>query len=178
MSKKTAWFSVFRKVVPSDYENWLEDLAKKGWNIDKIGQFSSFKMDFHLTEPKQYRYVFDLNAFPKQDYIATYEQFGWEYVGKMSSCFVWRKEYTDKRPESFSDLDSLVKRNKRVRNAVTACLVFLLVGILACIIGIVVKAVIGDIERLIELVVTLIFVALCSGYLGWVVNKINRNIDR
>ena len=78
-------------------------------------------MTFHKTEPKRYRYVFDLNAFPRKEYTATYEQFGWEFMGQMASCFIWRKEYPGQRPESFTDQDSLTRRNKRVRNAVLAC---------------------------------------------------------
>lgn len=35
MEKKTVWFSAFRRVVPADYEQWLETLALQGWNIDR-----------------------------------------------------------------------------------------------------------------------------------------------
>ena len=90
---KTVWFSAYRWVVPADYEAWLETLAKQGWNLQRIRQWDSIRMTFHKTEPKQYRYVFDLNAFPKKDYKATYQQFSWEFMGQMASCFIWRKEY-------------------------------------------------------------------------------------
>ena len=83
---KTVWFSAYRWVVPADYEAWLETLAKQGWNLQRIRQWDSIRMTFHKTEPKQYRYVFDLNAFPKKDYKATYQQFGWEFMGQMASC--------------------------------------------------------------------------------------------
>ena len=127
---KTVWFSAYRWVVPADYEAWLETLAKQGWNLQRIRQWDSIRMTFHKTEPKQYRYVFDLNAFPKKDYKATYQQFGWEFMGQMASCFIWRKEYTGERPESFTDQDSLTRRNKRVRNAVLACFLIALLGLI------------------------------------------------
>lgn len=79
--KKTVWFSVLRNVVPADYEVWLERLAREGWNVERISQLSFIRMTFRKTEPRQYRCIFDLNAFQKEDYRSIYEQFGWEYVG-------------------------------------------------------------------------------------------------
>lgn len=178
MEKKTAWFSVFRRVVPADYEEWLESLALEGWNVDKIGQFSSIRMTFVRTGPKKYRYVFDLNAFPNKDYVNTYEQFGWEFVGQMSSCFVWRREYSDRRPESFSDAESAIRRNKRVRNAVTACLALFLLGILASIVGLGVCLYAGKTEKILELVLETALFSIFAAYLWWVVRKIKRNIER
>ncbi|MGI5891522.1 MAG: DUF2812 domain-containing protein [Bacillota bacterium] len=125
--KKTVWFSTFTKVVPADYEQWLEQLAQEGWHVEHIGQWSSIAMTFHRGQPKKYRYVFDLQAFPKPDYRATYEQFGWELVGQMASCYIWRKEYIDQRPESFSNSESREKRNKNVLAAVSVSFIALLV---------------------------------------------------
>lgn len=136
MEKKTVWFSAFRRVVPADYEQWLETLALQGWNIDRVGQTSSMKMTFTKTNPMQYRYVFDLNAFPNKDYFNTYEQFGWECIGHMASCYIWRREYTGARPESFSDMESLIKRNKRVRTVLLICLAMLLLGLAAVVFGV------------------------------------------
>ena len=178
MIKKSEWFSIFRKVVPADFEDWLETLASQGWNIDKIGQFSSIKMTFAKTDPKQYRYVFDLNAFPGKDYINTYEQFGWEFVGQTASCFVWRKEYTDSRPESFTDKESLIGRNKRVKNAVSIAFAMLLIGIVASLVGIGVHIYRGNTEKILELSLETLLIAVLAVYLGWVVNKIKLNIER
>lgn len=178
MEKKAVWFSVFRKVVPADYEEWMEKLALEGWNVEKIGQFSSFRMVFYRTEPRKYRYVFDLNAFPSTDYRNTYEQFGWEFVGQMASCFVWRKEYTDVRPESFSDRESVVKRNQRVKNAVTVAFTLFLLGIAALIAGIVVCVVRGLGERVLELSLEAVFLTAAAGYLWWVIRKIKQNLER
>ena len=145
---KTVWFSAYRWVVPADYEAWLETLAKQGWNLQRIRQWDSIRMTFHKTEPKQYRYVFDLNAFPKKDYKATYQQFGWEFMGQMASCFIWRKEYTGERPESFTDQDSLTRRNKRVRNAVLACFLIALLGLIGAAVGMAVHAAFQAIQGL------------------------------
>ena len=64
---KTVWLSGFRNVVPVDYENWIEQLALQGWNIDHIGQWNSIVMTFHRSDPKKYRYIYDLQAFPKKE---------------------------------------------------------------------------------------------------------------
>jgi len=59
-TKKVVWFSAFKHVAPADYENWLEKMALQGWNIDKIGQWSSIYLAMAKTSPKKYRYVYDI----------------------------------------------------------------------------------------------------------------------
>jgi hypothetical protein len=118
-TKKVVWLSAFRHVVPADYEDWLEKLALQGWNIDRIGQWSSIYLVFRKTSPKRYRYVYDIQPNPRKDYRATYEQFGWECVGAMASCFLWRKEFAAERPQAFSDTQSIEDRNRRDIKAVS-----------------------------------------------------------
>ncbi len=134
-NKKIVLFPAFRHLVPSDLENWLEQMALKGWHIDKIGQWSSMLMTFRKSEPKKYRFVYDMQAFPRQEYIATYEQFGWEFLGRMASAHMWRMAYEGQRPEAFSDKESLIKRNRRNMWAASVSffiflLTFITVGIL------------------------------------------------
>jgi hypothetical protein len=79
-------------MVPADYENWMEKLAADGWNIDKIGQWSSIRMVFK----KQIRNNIgtSLTFIPvKADYLETTANLV-GIVGQMASCFIWRKEYT------------------------------------------------------------------------------------
>ena len=175
---KTVWFSAYRWVVPADYEAWLETLAKQGWNLQRIRQWDSIRMTFHKTEPKQYRYVFDLNAFPKKDYKATYQQFGWEFMGQMASCFIWRKEYTGERPESFTDQDSLTRRNKRVRNAVLACFLIALLGLIGAAVGMAVHAAFQQYRGLYGLAPAFLICLFFVLYLSWVLRKISRNQSR
>lgn len=178
---KTYWFPIFRKVVPADFESWMETLAADGWNVDKVGTTDSIKMTFRKTEPKKYRYVFDLNPFHNtinRDYMRTYEQFGWEFVGQMSSCYVWRTEYADTRPESFTDTDSVIRRNKRFRNAITAALVIFIIAVMAGIAGIVICAATGRTEKIFKLVPYILFMSAFCYYFCWVIGKINGNIDK
>lgn len=121
------WFTPWRFVKPADYEEWFEKLAAKGRH-PKISRLSAFCMKFVKGESKRYKYVVDLQAFPKEEYFDTYASFGWEYVGKMSSMFIWRKEYLDEKPESFSDAESLAKRNGRFVKAMSFSLAMCLIG--------------------------------------------------
>lgn len=177
MEKKTVWFSALRHVAPVDYELWLESLAAEGWNIDRVGQTSSTYMVFTKTEPKQYRYVFDLNAFPTEDYFNTYTQFGWECIGHMSSCYIWRKAYSGVRPEAFSDRESRVRRNKRVKTVLLICFSFLLLAIAAAAVGIGVAAWQGETGDCAALGVNIVLFGLLAGYLWWAARQIDRHME-
>lgn len=125
--KRTVWLPGFRNVVPAGFERWLEQMASEGWHIDRITQWSSFLMVFKRGTPRKYRYVYDLQAAPRKDYRAIYEEFGWEYLGRMASVYIWRKAYDDVRPEAFSDRESVIERNCRTAVAVSIsfCMFFL-----------------------------------------------------
>lgn len=112
-TKMTKWFTPYKFAVPAQYEEWFENLALEGWHPEKVEHISSFKMNFIKGDAKKYRYVVDLQANPKKEYKQIYGEFGWEFVGQMSSLFVWRKEHSEEKPESFSDRQSIDKRNKR-----------------------------------------------------------------
>lgn len=88
-------------------------------------------------------------------------------VGNMASCFIWRKEYTDICPESFTDKESTIKRNKRVRNAVIAAFVLVLTQITVDFFFIQRK------EKIMQIII-LSFIAV---YLLWVIKKIQYHID-
>ena len=178
MKTKVSCLSPFRFVLPSDYERWLETLASEGWHPMKIGQFSSIIMRFRKGEPKKYRYVYDLNAFPKRDYYDTYKQFGWELVGQMASCFIWRKEYDGARPESFTDSESVTLRNRRVRNAVVFALTLFVIALAGLIVGIVISAVAADIGKSLELALSAVPIALLTIYLSWVTAKLGSSDDK
>lgn len=125
---KWVWFTAFHYVVPAEYENWFEKMEQDGWHVNKIGQWSSIAMKFVRAESRKYRYVFDMQAFPRKDYVSTYEQFGWELVGQMASAFIWRMAYQGDRPEAFTDGESIKKRNTRTMAAVSVSFVMFLLA--------------------------------------------------
>jgi len=130
--KKTVLFSAFRggNVVPANFENWFERMAAEGWHIDRVGQWNSLWMTFRRGEPRKYRFICDLQASPRKEYRATYEQFGWECLGRMASMYVWRMEYQGQRPEAFTDKDSVVGRNRRTILAVSVSFTLFLIMII------------------------------------------------
>ena len=128
--RKIVLFSAFRYLLPSDYENWLERMAAEGWHINRFRQWSSIVMTFRRGEPKRYRFVYDPQVSPRKEYIATYEQFGWEYLGRMASAHFWRMEYEGERPEAFSDQESIARRNKRTIAAVSVSFSIFLITVL------------------------------------------------
>jgi len=129
--RKIVLFSAFRHLIPSDYEDWLEQMAAKGWHINQIGQWSSVTMTFQRGLPKKVRFVYDPQVSPSKDYIPTYEQFGWEYLGCVASAHIWRMEYEGVRPQAFSDQEGLADRNLRNLKAASISLFIFLAGIIA-----------------------------------------------
>jgi len=172
---KTVWLSGFTNVVPADYENWIEKLALQGWNVDHIGQWSSVVMTFRRSEPHKYRYIYDLQAFPKKEYKATYEQFGWEFVGQMASGFIWRKLYTDKRPESFTSLESLEKRSKQVVSAVAVSFIIFLIVSMVLIISFIVTFSNLTTGGILQFILGISLSFAFTIYLGYVMRKIYKN---
>jgi hypothetical protein len=176
--RKIFYLTAFKYVVPADYEKWFEELAYMGWHPVRVGQWSSIAMRFDRGEPVKYRYVVDMQAMPKKDYRKTYEEFGWELVGQMASAFVWRRKYADERPESFSDLENIKRRNKRFIWAVSVSFFMFLLASIAVTIGFIVtfsSLSAGDFAQF------ALGIALSYGltiYLGSVMKKIGKNIDR
>jgi len=172
---KKVWLSVFRYVVPAEYERWFEAQEANGWHVDKIGQWSSILMTLKKDKPRKYRYVVDMQFSRRKDYIAMYEQFGWEYVGQMASSYIWRKEYTDERPESFTDPEAVEARSKRFAAAVLINLILFSLAVLALVIGFIVTFGETDMGQRLQFVLGAALCAAFAVYLWYVWRKILRN---
>lgn len=175
--EKTVLFPGYRNVVPADFENWLEKMASEGWHIDHIGQWSSILMTFKRGMPKKYRFVYDLQAFPRKDYRSTYEEFGWEYLGHMSSVNIWRKEYKDERPEAFSDYESIIKRNRRIVAAISFSFISFLIALVTQFIFLFISKPLTP-NKLVQLGFGITICSMFIILLGFVMLKIKRNEDR
>lgn len=167
-TKKIVFFSAFKRVVPSDFENWLEDMAAKGWHIKRVRQWSSIIMIFIKGEPRKYRFVYDVHAITGKDYVSTYEQFGWENLGRMASVNIWRMEYKDERPEAFTDKDSIATRNNRTVAAVSVSFsIFLLAAFVMSIALIFFSETLSANDRM-QLIIGAVFFAVLAILLGTV----------
>jgi hypothetical protein len=82
-------------------------------------------------KPASYRYVVDVQVHPRADYLSTYTDAGWERVGQMASETLWRRPYTGKRPEAFSDTASTRARTMGFAKAAAVAAGVMAVGGLA-----------------------------------------------
>jgi hypothetical protein len=173
--RKTFICSAFKYVVPADYEKWFEDLAAEGWRPEKVGQWNSLVMHFKKSEPKKYRYVVDMQPFPKKDYKQTYMDFGWEFVGQMASAYVWRREYEGERPESFSDTESRKDRNRRFVGAASVSFIIFLLGGFGFAAGL--KFGLNDVIDQLQFGIASVLCFAAAVALGLVMKKIRKNIN-
>lgn len=177
-TKKIVFFSAFKRVIPEDFENWLEKMASEGWHIERIRQWSSIIMIFRKGEPKKYRFVYDLRAVASKDYISTYKQFGWQFLGQMASVNIWRMEYIDDRPEAFSDKDSVTGRNKRTVAAVSISFsIFFIGAIVMTVASIFFSSGIPENDR-IQLIIAAVFFAILAAALCFVMICIHKGSKR
>lgn len=173
--RKIIWFSFAKRFIPADYEIWLEKMSLEGWEIDKIGRWSSIITTFKRCTPTKYRYIYDVQVTPQQHYITTFKDFGWELTGQMGSCYLWRKEYADVRPESFTTKESLEIRNKQMFAGVSYSF-FTFLAILL-ILGICFTVFYRDLNstELLQYMLGFVFSGLLAVYLGYVMRKIYMN---
>ena len=177
-TEKIVFFPAFKRVVPSDFENWLEDMAAKGWHIERVREWSSIIMIFVKGEPKKYRFVYDVHAIVGKDYISTYEQFGWVNLGRMASVNIWRMEYKDERPEAFTDKDSIVTRNSRTISAVSVSFSIFILAVLIMAIALIFFSEALSVNGRMQLIIAAVFFAVLAILLGIVMlymHKKNKN---
>ncbi|MEX1307845.1 MAG: DUF2812 domain-containing protein [Eubacteriales bacterium] len=173
--KRIEWFTAYKHVVPSDYEKWFEDLAKEGWHPTKIRHTSSMRMVLEKSEPKKYKYAIELLGRLSPERKAMYADFGWEYVGRMSSIFVWRKEYTDKRPEMFSDKPSTKKRSQRFIVAISFSFGIFLLGFMISIGLMLAKWFGSSAMEWLDILIMFVVYGAASAYLYSVIRRIKRD---
>lgn len=182
--KRIQWFSAFRYVVPAQYEEWFENLASKGWHPTKVHQWSSLAMVFEKGKPRKYKYCVDLQAKRRKDYMTIYQDFGWEYIGQMASMHLWRKPYEgDNKPESFTDKDSMAKRNRRFVYAISVAFYIFLLTMLVTI-ALLILHMLGitkpdpTVDFLVDRVLPIILSGLFTWYLGAVIRRIKKFNNR
>lgn len=176
--KMKKYFTAYRNVVPAEYEKWFENLAAEGWHPKTINHFSSMIMTFEKNEPKQYKYAIELLGRLKKDRVKIYKDFGWEYVGRMSSIFVWRNEYENKRPELFTDKETKVLRSKRFIIAISfSFTIFLFAFIITLILAML--AALNIIQRdWLDIILGVLLSGTLTFYLGSVIKRIHKNKDK
>src|SRR5665648_849607 len=64
---------------------------RHGQVLGRVGQCSVFRMTLEDGGPATYRYVVDVQGRPRPDYLTTYQDFGWEHLGRTSNIHLWRR---------------------------------------------------------------------------------------
>ncbi len=168
--------STFIHPVPAEYEEWLENLAQQGYHPNKINHWTSTFLIFKKGEPKKYRYVLDMQPFVKKEYFETYKDFGWEHCGQMSSTYLWRMEYTDERPESFTDTSALKERNRRFVKAISFSFILFVVTFLIIAATFIINRNDCGTAGIVQYTLGLVLSGFITLYLGNVMRKINKFI--
>ncbi len=101
----------------------------------------------------------------------------------MSNIFVWRKEYEGEKPQSFTDRDSLERRNKRFVYAISfAFILFILTALVfATLTALHLLGVTSPKEAVdfwVDRVLPIVLSGTFAWYLGYVISKIKKNKAR
>ena len=98
---------------PEKIEDWLEQMESEGWHLYNA---TGIGIKFHFThgEPKKIRYCADYQSSIGPEYKQIFQDTGWELVYSSMGWYIWRMEYVGERPDIYTDIDSLLERNKRL----------------------------------------------------------------
>lgn len=105
-------------------EAWLEGLAREGWHLTKADRWLN-RFHFVKGPAKQVRICVDYQTGQvPEEYRTLFRDAGWHLVAEEMGYYMWRTEYEGaKRPEIFSDVDSLIERNRRLMGLVFIVLI-------------------------------------------------------
>lgn len=93
-------------------EGWLEEKEAAGWNLERAGGMGVF-FTFRKGTPRRVAYRVDYQPNVEDDYGQLFEDAGWTLVGTGAGWYYWQQEYEDTRPEIYTDVESLIGRNRR-----------------------------------------------------------------
>jgi hypothetical protein len=93
-------------------EHWLEAQEADGWNLERAGGMGIL-FTFRRGERRRMAYRVDYQTDLRDDYVQLFEDAGWSLVGQGSGWYYWRQAYDDVKPEIYTDVESLISRNRR-----------------------------------------------------------------
>lgn len=98
---------------PEKIEDWLEQMEVEGWHLYNA---TGIGIRFHFVkqEPRHIRYCADYQSKIGPQYKEIFQDAGWELVYSSMGWYIWRMEYVGERPDIYTDIDSILDRNKRL----------------------------------------------------------------
>jgi len=110
---KLAWM-----YAPDKVEEWLEDMEMQGYNLVRVS-WSGNTFHFIKGVPRTIKYCTDYQKLVNDSYFEIHKSNGWEmiFTSKQAltiiKCTLWRKEYTDEKPELYSDKIHILKHARK-----------------------------------------------------------------
>lgn len=98
---------------PEKLENWLEDMESKGWQLFRIGG-GAIIFHFKKGMPRKISYCVDYQSKVEPEYLNLFEDAGWKLVYSGMGWYIWSLKYEGAKPEIYTDIDSLIRRNKSI----------------------------------------------------------------
>lgn len=113
------------------HEKWLEYMESIGWHLVKV-QFLQSIYYFENEAQRKIKYCIDYQSFLKPSYEQICQDDHWELVSIFNGWYIWRKDYIDKIPEIYTDIESLLKMNLRIicMLIVTLAMQYFVIGII------------------------------------------------
>lgn len=100
-------------------ENMLEDMAAQGWMLVYVRNACT-NFVFEKRLPAKVRFCLDYQEKEKPEYLTLLADAGWKMEYRSSGWYIWSKSYDDVKPDLFTDIDSLIRRNNTILGSLTA----------------------------------------------------------
>lgn len=110
---KLAWM-----YAPDKVEEWLEYMEMKSYNLVRMS-WSGNTFHFMKGKPRTIKYCTDYQNLVNDSYYEIHKSNGWEMIFTsrpaltITKYTLWRKEYTDERPEIYSDKSQILKHARK-----------------------------------------------------------------
>jgi|SRR5665648_27577 len=110
--KKFAWI-----YAPDKVEKWLEEMELEGYNLTEISWLGN-AFHFIKGETRTIKYCLDYQYLANDSYFEIHKSNRWEMMFTSQSFVMkytlWRKKYTYKRPQLYSDKSQILKHARKV----------------------------------------------------------------
>lgn len=113
---------VFKWWDGSQSENisaWLEDMEAQGWHLFRVS-WNGLRFHFEKGASRKMSYCVDYQTKVDPNYVSIFEDTGWDKIYNGAGWYIWRQSYQDMKPEIFTDIDSMIDRNKRLIGVLAA----------------------------------------------------------
>lgn len=136
---KRSYLYAFSKISPSDMEDDLNQKAGEGLLLRPFKTEGILYFDFYDTTKEKCKYIVDGKPISEESYIAKHKEEGWEFIGSIFECYVWKKTFTEEIPKNFASKASLYSHCKKMGVIFLVASLIFLIALLAFIWGIVLE---------------------------------------